>query len=73
MNVARRLVVVLVVPAIMLALFAVNIVAAGGPTGKTTICHSANGRFHQITISNNALPAHLQHGDVALDQYGDCP
>jgi len=73
MNTARRLVVVLVVPAVMLALFAVNIAAAGGPNGKTTICHSANGRYHQITISNSALPAHLRHGDVALDAYGDCP
>ena len=73
MNVARKLVMVLVVPAVMLALFAVNLVAAGGPNGKTTICHLASTRFHQITISNSALPAHFRHGDVALDAYGDCP
>jgi hypothetical protein len=73
MNAARRLVVTLVVPALMLAVFAVNIAAAGGPNGKTTVCHLSSSWFHAITISNSALPAHLQHGDVAPDDYGACP
>ena len=39
-----------------------------------TLCHrTGNGSFHQITISVNAVPAHLRHGDVSPDQYGDCP
>ena len=41
---------------------------------KMTLCHrTGNGSFHQITISVNAVPAHLRHGDVSPDQYGDCP
>ncbi len=73
MTLATRLLVSLVIPALMLALFAVNIVAAGGPSGKTTICHLSSNRFHAITVSDNALPAHFQHGDVLPDQYGACP
>jgi len=24
-------------------------------------------------VSENAMPAHLRHGDVLADEYGDCP
>lgn len=37
---------------------------AGGP--KVTICHippGNPGNAHEITVSVNALPAHLAHGD----------
>lgn len=74
MKVLRRLVVAMVIPALMLTLFAVTILAAHGPDGKTTVCHlTGNGGYQAITISNNALPAHYRHGDVLPDTYGDCP
>ena len=37
---------------------------------KVTICHrTGSGSSHEITVSRNALPAHLAHGDTA----GACP
>ena len=45
----------------------------GSPQEKVTVCHrTGNGSAHEITISANALPAHLRHGDVLADEYGDC-
>lgn len=74
MKALRRLVVAIVIPAMMLAIFAVTIVAAKGPDGKTTVCHlTGNGGYHAITISNNALAAHFRIGDVLPDAYGNCP
>lgn len=36
---------------------------------KVTICHrTGNGGSHPITVSINAVPAHLAHGDAI----GDC-
>jgi subtilisin-like proprotein convertase family protein len=38
--------------------------------GRVTICHrTGNGGMHTITVSCNALPAHLRHGDTV----GPCP
>jgi hypothetical protein len=63
-----------VLPALILVAFAVSTVAAVGNAGKTTICHHASHKFVEITVSNNALPAHMAHGDVLPDElYGDCP
>jgi hypothetical protein len=48
--------------------------AMGKPHDKVDVCHqTGNGGFHEINISANALPAHLRHGDVMPDEYGDCP
>src|SRR5262245_15519416 len=69
----RYLVVTIAVPALILSVFAVSAVFAGGPAGKSTICHAAAHKFVQITVSNNAVPAHMAHGDVLPDEYGDCP
>ena len=34
-------------------------------TAKVDVCHRrGNGRFHKINISENAVPAHLAHGDA---------
>jgi hypothetical protein len=53
--------------------FAVSSVVASGPLGKTTICHAASSKFVEITVNDHALPAHMAHGDILTDDYGDCP
>lgn len=50
-----------------------------GPAGKTTLCHatgSATNPYVTITVSNNALPAHMRHQDgrdIAPAPAGGCP
>jgi hypothetical protein len=72
MHNVRRFLVAIVVPAIIVMIFAVSSVAAGGKAGKVAICHWANHKFVEINVSMNAMPAHLRHGDVLTDEYGDC-
>ena len=69
----QHLLVAIVVPALILVIFAVSAAFAVGPQGKSTICHHASHKFVQITVSNNAVDAHLRHGDVLPDEYGACP
>jgi hypothetical protein len=69
----RHLLIIVVVPALILTVFAVSSVVAGGPMGKTTICHAAAHKYVEITVNDHALPAHMNHGDVLPDEYGDCP
>ena len=41
--------------------------SGGGPPGKVTICHIPPGDpsdFETLEVSQNALPAHLAHGDT---------
>ena len=48
----------------------VAVLAAGKPTDKVTICHMPDsGTPHTMTVSQNALPAHMNHGDTN----GACP
>jgi hypothetical protein len=48
--------------------------ALGDPGGKQDVCHQkGNGDYVLINVSVNAVPAHLGHGDVLPDEYGDCP
>jgi hypothetical protein len=69
----RRLFLTLVFPALLLVVLATSAIA-GGNNDKVTLCHlTGNGSFHQITVSVHAMPAHLRHGDVLPDDYGDCP
>ena len=70
---ARRLLISVLLPAIILVGFAATAAANGGPAGKVTVCHFASHKFVEINISNHALQAHLAHGDVLPDQYGACP
>jgi len=69
----RRLLLTALVPAMVLVA-ATTASAFGSPQGKVDVCHrTGNGSFHEINISGNALTAHLRHGDVMPDEYGDCP
>lgn len=39
--------------------------ALAAPAEKVDVCHiEGNGSYHLINISENALPAHLGHGDA---------
>ncbi len=70
---ARRLLLTALVPA-MLLVGATTASVMGSPQGKVDVCHrTGNGSFHEINVSANALPAHLGHGDVLPDEYGNCP
>lgn len=69
----RTLVVAFVVPVLILGIFAVSMALAGGNAGKSSICHWASHKYVEISVSNNAVPAHMRHGDVLPDEYGDCP
>jgi hypothetical protein len=70
---ARRILFSALIPALVLVA-AGTASAQGEPLGKVDVCHrTGNGAFHEINISRNALPAHLAHGDVLPDEYGDCP
>jgi hypothetical protein len=54
--------------AILVALFALTASAARAGGAKVQVCHIPPGNpanFHTITISENALQAHLDHGDLA--------
>jgi hypothetical protein len=60
----RRIILLLTVVAIM----AVMVVATAAPAfarpAKATVCHHPDGQdFHSISVSPNAVPAHLAHGD----------
>ena len=68
----RSLSVALVIPVLVFSVFFVSAVLAA-PADKVTVCHFANHKYVEITISRNALPAHLGHGDVMPDEYGNCP
>jgi hypothetical protein len=72
MSRARRLLVTALVPAMVLV-SVMTASAVGSPQDKVAICHqTGNGGSHLITVSGNALQAHLGHGDSLPDEYGDC-
>jgi len=72
MQTVHRFLVAIVVPALIVTIFAVSSVAAHGNEGKVELCHFANHKFVKISVSLNAEPAHLRGGDVKEDEYGDC-
>jgi hypothetical protein len=72
MHTARRFLVTILVPALIVSIFAVGSATANGSSGKVNLCHWANQKFVKISVSMNAKPAHMQHGDVDPDEYGDC-
>jgi hypothetical protein len=61
--------------AILTALFALTVSAAWAGNAKVQVCHippGNPGNFHTITISENALQAHLGHGDIAGSCFAHC-
>jgi hypothetical protein len=67
-----RALLVLLAPVIVMIAFSASALGAGH-AGKVDVCHWASHKFVEISVSLNALPAHLNHGDVEVDEYGDCP
>ena len=60
---------------ILIALFALTASAAWAGGAKVKVCHIPPGNpanFHTITISENALQAHLGHGDLAGACFAHC-
>lgn len=61
--------------AILIVLFALTASAAWAGNNKVQVCHIPPGNpanFHTITISENALQAHLGHGDLAGACFAHC-
>ena len=71
-NRLTRVLLALLVPVIVMIAFSASALGAGN-AGKVDVCHWANHKYVEISVSANALPAHLAHGDVEVDEYGDCP
>lgn len=69
---ARRLLLSLALPVVILLSLTAS-AAAAGHAGKVDICHFANHKYIEISVSANAVPAHMRHGDVMPDEYGSCP
>ena len=40
---------------------------------EVTICHRTENDWEEITINENALDAHLEHGDFTVDEGSPCP
>ena len=60
----KKLLSILSVLVLLLAALPVLSVGAGGE--KVDVCHNeGNGTFHLINISDNAFPAHVEHGDAS--------
>ncbi|HWN43325.1 MAG TPA: calcium-binding EGF-like domain-containing protein [Thermoanaerobaculia bacterium] len=62
-------------PVLLTALFALTASAAWAGNAKVQVCHIPPGNpasFHTITISENALQAHLGHGDLAGACFAHC-
>jgi hypothetical protein len=70
---ARRLLITLLLPVVIVMGLVATAAAGGGPAGKVEICHFASHKYVKISVSTNALPAHMRHGDVMPDEYGSCP
>jgi hypothetical protein len=69
---ARRLLLSIALPLVIVVGFTAS-AAGAGHAGKVDVCHFASHKYVEINISANALPAHLAHGDVLPDEYGNCP
>ena len=68
----KKSILVLALPAALAIGLGASALAAPGQD-KVTICHFAAHKYVKITVAEPALPAHLAHGDLMPDEYGDCP
>jgi len=51
---------------LVLLIAAMPVMSAGAGADKVDVCHlEGNGSYHLINISDNAYPAHIDHGDVS--------
>ena len=74
LGIARKAASTLLVSAVLAAgLGATALAAPPDKDHKVTICHLAAKKYVKISIAKSALPAHLAHGDIETDEYGDCP
>ena len=67
----RSILVVALLAVLAIGLGASSFAASG--QNRVTICHHAGHRYVKITVAEPALVAHLAHGDLMPDEYGDCP
>ncbi len=59
----RRILLALAVSALLVLALAAG--PAIAKNAKVSVCHNADGNNpHEITVSENAVPAHLAHGDT---------
>ena len=71
----RRIMAIASTATLLLAVAAGSALASQGAAdhSKVAICHSTgSGRSIVITVSSNAVPAHMAHGDTLPDGYGGC-
>jgi hypothetical protein len=61
--------------ALVLAVALVATAVAGGRKDhKAAVCHvTGSDDYVEISVAMQAVSAHLGHGDVMADEYGDCP
>jgi hypothetical protein len=52
---------------------AATAVAQDGGQPKQSLCHIAGGGYVEIEVAQPSVAAHLAHGDVMPDEYGECP
>ena len=67
----KKLALVLALPAALAIGIGATVVDAG--QDKVTICHLASHKYVKISVAEPAVPAHMAHGDLMPDEYGDCP
>lgn len=49
-------------------------IAGGRKDHKVNICHqTGSDKVVQISVAMPALDAHMAHGDMLADDYGECP
>jgi hypothetical protein len=66
-----RILLATLMPLLILLAFSASALATGA-AGKMDVCHWASHKYVEIRVSANAVPAHLAHGDVLPDEYGEC-
>lgn len=61
----------LLIAGVMLVAFAASAIAGAN---RVALCHqTGTGDFVKIEVAEPAVPAHMRHGDVPTDEYGECP